>query len=77
VHDYLASMGQTLDATGLTILAQVVDREATVQAYINTFWLIAASFVAMLPLLLLIHGTKPRLPGDETPEADAAHLALE
>jgi DHA2 family multidrug resistance protein len=51
---YLARLhgaGQGLDAT---ILAGVVQQQASVAAFVNTFWLIAASFVAMFPLLLLI-----------------------
>jgi hypothetical protein len=54
----------------LSALAQVVQQQATVQAFVNDFWAIAMSFVAMLPLLLLIRAIKPV-------KADPAHAAME
>ena len=69
-RDYLAALSQQLDATGLSALAQVVEQQAMVKAFINDFVLIAASFVAMLPLLLLIRAVRPQ-------KADPAHAAME
>lgn len=70
VRDYLSSLGQQLDAAGLAALAQTVQQQATVQAFVNDFWAIAMSFIAMLPLLLLIRAIKPV-------KADPAHAAME
>ena len=54
---YLAPLGLKLDSMGVEVLAQVVQQQALAKAYVNTFWIIAASFVLMLPLLLLIRKT--------------------
>jgi hypothetical protein len=58
------------DSMGMDVLAGVIQQQALVNAFISTFWLTTASFVAMLPLLLLIEGAKPRA-------ADPAHMAME
>lgn len=43
-------------------MAQVLQRQASVQGFVSTFWLITLSFVVLLPLLLLIKAAKGRQP---------------
>jgi len=35
-------------------MARLVQQQAMVMAYASTYWLMAVSFIAMMPLLLLI-----------------------
>ena len=81
IHEFLRGLGLTanyfydatglrLNATGAAVLAQFVQVQAMVKAYVATFWLITCSFVAMMPLVLLIRRAKPAA-------ADPAHLAME
>jgi len=67
---FLAPLGLRLDSIGLQVIAGLVQQQALVKAFISTFWLTTASFVAMLPLLLLIRSVKPK-------PVDATHMALE
>lgn len=58
VQDYLAPLGMTLQGDGLYLVAQVVQQQAMLKAFVDTFWVATASFVLMLPLLLFIRVTK-------------------
>jgi DHA2 family multidrug resistance protein len=44
---------------GAQLLGMAVQQQATVNAFVSTFWLMTVSFVAILPLLLLIRPAKP------------------
>ena len=54
VTQFLAPLHLDLHGVGAQVLAQVIEQQASVRAFVSSFWLITASFVAMLPLLLLI-----------------------
>lgn len=54
VADYLGAMHLTLDRVGIETLARVVQQQASLQAFVQSFWIGTVSFVFMLPLLLLI-----------------------
>src|SRR5262249_52265442 len=65
-HPYRAPMKQYLDplhlkaqGEGLAILAQQVAQQAQMLGLVHAFWLIVASFVAMVPLVLLLRPAKP------------------
>ena len=66
---FLAPLKLKLDGSGVQVLAGVINQQALVNAFIATFWLTAASFAAMLPLLLLIQSVKPK--------PAPAHVAME
>ncbi len=53
-QQFLAPLGLTLDNAGTAVMAQLVQQQAQVQGFVDTYWIIALSFVGMLPLLLLI-----------------------
>jgi hypothetical protein len=55
-----------LHGMGVQVLSGVIQEQASVNAFVNTFWLITASFVVMFPLLLLI---KPIPAGRAAPAA--------
>jgi len=78
IHSYLQLLGNNaryfFDASGLhlnglgaELMTKLINQQAMIQAFISAFWLISASFIAMLPLLLLIKAAKPGL-------AERAHL---
>jgi DHA2 family multidrug resistance protein len=69
-QQFLAPLGLKLDGMGVTVLARVVQQQALVKAFVSTFWVITASFVLMLPLLLLIQRMK-------SPSHSLSHVALE
>lgn len=81
IHSYLQLLGNNarhfFDPSGLhlnsldaALMAKLISQQAMIQAYISAFWLIAASFIAMLPLLLLIKSVKPA-------KIDPAHAGME
>lgn len=43
-----------LNGQGFALIETIVQQQAIVKAYVSTYWVIAASFVAMAPLLLLL-----------------------
>jgi len=45
---------------GVQLLAQELGRQAQLAAFVDSFWLITASFAAMLPLLLLLRSPRSR-----------------
>jgi DHA2 family multidrug resistance protein len=53
-NGYLGHLHLDLHGLGAQVLSGVIQEQASVNAFVNTFWLITASFVAMFPLLLLI-----------------------
>ena len=57
-HYFFDPSGLHLNSLGLTLMGKLVQQQAMVKAYISTNWLIAASFIALMPLLLLIKPTK-------------------
>lgn len=70
MHNFLQQMGQHsvyffdpsgrhLNSFGVTLMANLVQQQAMVKAFVSAYWLIAASFVVMLPLLLLIKASAP------------------
>ncbi len=69
VRHFLAPLGLKLDGLGVSVLARVVQQQALVKAFNSTFWLIAASFVVMLPLLLFIHRAGKSPTGAPAPTA--------
>jgi len=63
---YLGHLHMDLHGMGVQVLSGVIQEQASVNAFVNTFWLITASFVVMFPLLLLI---KPIPAGRPAPAA--------
>jgi MFS transporter, DHA2 family, multidrug resistance protein len=60
VTDYLAGMHLAPSSPmGAQMLAKALTSQAQLAAYVDTFWLVAASFVVMLPVLLFMRKTKP------------------
>jgi DHA2 family multidrug resistance protein len=60
VSDYLAGMHLAPGSPmGAQVLSQVLGNQAQLAAFVDTFWLVAASFVVMLPVLLFMRKTKP------------------
>jgi DHA2 family multidrug resistance protein len=53
-HYFFDPAGLHLNSLGLALMARLVQQQAMVEAYVSTFWLIAVSFIALLPLLLFI-----------------------
>ncbi|MBV8656839.1 MAG: DHA2 family efflux MFS transporter permease subunit [Burkholderiales bacterium] len=62
--------GLRLSSLGAEMMAKLISQQAMVKAFASTFSLITVSFIAMLPLLLLIKAIKPA-------PADPAHAAME
>ncbi|MEP7156051.1 MAG: DHA2 family efflux MFS transporter permease subunit [Betaproteobacteria bacterium] len=56
---YLAPLHLKADSTGLAMVAQQVGLQAQMGGLIATFWLITASFLVMIPLLMLLKPGKP------------------
>ena len=54
LNDYLAPLHLKTDGAGITIIAQQVGLQAQMNGLIAAFWLITASFLVMVPLLLLL-----------------------
>lgn len=54
VTEYLSPLGGVAQGVGAELLATVVQQQALLQAFVQSFWMGAMSFVLMLPLLLLI-----------------------
>ena len=52
--NYLAPLHLKPDGAGLAVIAQQVNLQAQMSGLIAAFWLITASFVVMVPLLLLL-----------------------
>jgi DHA2 family multidrug resistance protein len=60
VSDYLAGMHLAPGSPmGAKVLSQALSSQAQLAAYVDTFWLVAASFVVMVPVLLFMRRTKP------------------
>ncbi len=69
VTDYWQRVHQAFNGTGtgnlaldngsLELLARVVQQQASLQAFVQSFWVGAISFILMVPLLLLIRTPKP------------------
>jgi len=70
IHSYLQLLGNNaryffdrsglhMNGLGAELMAKLINQQAMIQAFISAFWLISASFIAMLPLLLLIKAAKP------------------
>ncbi len=63
VADYLRPLHLAPDsALGARMLAKTVAEQAQLAAYVDAFWLVAASFVAMVPLLLVIRRARSAPP---------------
>jgi DHA2 family multidrug resistance protein len=50
--------GLHLNSLGIALTARLVQQQAMIKAYVSTYWLMAASFIAMMPLLLLVKPTR-------------------
>jgi len=60
VADYLAGMHLAPGSPmGAQMLSQVLGYQAQLAAFVDTFWLVAASFVVMLPVLVFMRKTRP------------------
>jgi hypothetical protein len=57
-HYFFDPSGLHLNSLGIALMTRLVQQQAMVMAYASTYWLIAASFIAMIPLLLLIKPTR-------------------
>ncbi|WP_207389768.1 DHA2 family efflux MFS transporter permease subunit [Aquitalea sp. USM4] len=68
LQDYLARMGKTVvDGTSATQLAAELQRQALMVSIVDVYWLITYSFLAMLPLLLLL---RPRKAAADAPAVE-------
>ncbi len=67
---FLDPSGLHLNSLGIALMGKLVQQQAMVMAYVSTFWLITASFIVMMPFLLLIKPAKPV-------EAEPALAAME
>jgi DHA2 family multidrug resistance protein len=67
VQQYLDPLHLKAQGTGLALLAQQVAQQAQMLGLVHAFWLIVASFVAMIPLVLLLRPAK----GGAVPETPA------
>jgi DHA2 family multidrug resistance protein len=60
VAEYLGSLHVAPGTPmGAQVLAKVLGQQAQMAAFVDSFWLVAASFAVMLPVLLLIRRTRP------------------
>lgn len=59
VSGYLAPLGLSPAGAGAEVLARAVQQQAMLQAFVQSFWIGAVSFVFMMPLLLLIRKAMP------------------
>ncbi|MEO8485133.1 MAG: hypothetical protein ABI585_02235 [Betaproteobacteria bacterium] len=58
VAEYLSSLHLAPQSpAGMQMLAKTLGQQVQLAAFVDAFWLVAASFVAMLPLLLFIRRT--------------------
>jgi DHA2 family multidrug resistance protein len=62
VRQYLDPLHLKAQGAGLALLAQQVAQQAQMIAMLKAFWLIFASFVAMIPLVLLLRPSRPGTP---------------
>ena len=58
VKQYLDPLHLKAQGTGLALLAAQVAQQAQMMGLLKAFWLIVASFVAMIPLVLLLRPVK-------------------
>jgi DHA2 family multidrug resistance protein len=65
VKQYLDPLHLKAQGAGLALLAQQVAQQAQMMGLLKAFWLIVASFVAMIPLVLLLRPVKS--PAAEVP----------
>ena len=54
VPQYLEQLGLTPDGRGLELLARALAAQAQLTAFVSSFWFLTASFVVMIPLVLLL-----------------------
>jgi DHA2 family multidrug resistance protein len=59
VQQYLDPLGLKARGAGLALLAQQAALQAQMLGLLQAFWLIVASFVAMVPLVMLLRPAKP------------------
>ncbi len=63
VTDYLSGLHLAPGSPmGAQMLGQVLSKQAQLAAFVDTFWLVAASFVAMIPVLLFMRKTRAGAP---------------
>src|ERR1019366_5942089 len=69
IHSFLQHTGQTahyffdpsglhLNSLGIALMARLIQQQAMIMAYVSTIWLLVASFIVMMPLLLLVKPTR-------------------
>lgn len=56
---YFDASGLHLSSFGAALMTKLINQQAMVKAFVSTYWLIAVSFILMLPLLLLIKAVAP------------------
>lgn len=69
VQQYLDPLGLKARGAGLALLAQQAAQQAQMLGLLQAFWLIVASFVAMVPLVMLL---RPAKGGGQAPAAAVA-----
>ena len=57
-HYFFDPSGLHLNSLGVALMTRLVQQQSMIKAYVSTYWLIAGSFIAMMPLLLLIKPAK-------------------
>jgi DHA2 family multidrug resistance protein len=65
---FLDPSGLRLSGLGTSLMAKLIGQQAMIKAFNSTYWLITFSFIAMMPLLLLIKApvkSKQGLPSGE------------
>jgi DHA2 family multidrug resistance protein len=62
VKQYLDPLHLKAQGTGLALLAQQVAQQAQMLGLLQAFWLIVGSFMAMVPLVLLLRPVKAGAP---------------
>ena len=53
-HYFFDPSGLHLNSLGIALMTRLIQQQAMVKAYVSTYWLVAAFFIALMPLLLLI-----------------------
>ena len=71
MHAYLAPLHMDASGKGALLLAQATGAQAQLTAFVSSFWMMTASFLLMIPLVLLL---KQAPPGGGKP---AVHVAAE
>ncbi|MBS0325506.1 MAG: DHA2 family efflux MFS transporter permease subunit [Proteobacteria bacterium] len=66
VQQFLHPLGTTASGAGLAVLAQEVESQAAMLGLLHAFWIIVASFVLMVPLVMLLKPGRSTAPAAVT-----------